>query len=275
MEKNRLNEILQYLIEITAELQIEVANFMTKSNFDYLGEETGLGADGEPTTKIDKFAEEFIIKKMFNKFSCRITSEETGTKRYGTSKSDLSFIIDPIDGTKNAVRKIPFFSCSIAVLINGIVVVGVVRDLYNGDLFYAIRGNGSFYNNKKTPIKFNFKDDDMPVIFSRSISDSDFRRFKKMALITSDYRIFGCPSIEICYVAAKKFRAAIQIHEKPNATMMDLAAAQLILHEAGGRLVDEKMDEIKIVEDPAKRVNFIAMLNEDKKLKSEIENCLA
>lgn len=249
--------IIEYLKKLTNSLR-EKMQELSESKLD-LSKDMGTGADGEATTYIDAYAEKFLIDGISEKFKCKIMSEEMGIKSFGND--NLLFIIDPVDGTSNAKNRIPFFSCSIAALNNGELIAGLVRDLYNGDCFYAIKGRGSYYNSGKASARYIIDQRKSALLFSRPVSEADFSRYKKFAAGCGGYRILGCPSLEICYVASGKADAAIQIHENPRATIMDIAAAKLILEEAGGVLLNENKQEIKILEDPTYRTNFVACAN--------------
>ncbi len=255
METLDIVEITTFLKNLTERLRLETQEIF-QNDLD-LSREIQIGADGEPTTYIDKYSEDFLINAISKKFKCKIMSEELGIKNFGDN-GKLFFIIDPIDGTSNAKRRLPFFSCSIAVLNDCDIVASIVKDLYNGDCFYAIKGAGAYYNNKKLAINYPDKPKKSVLLLSRPVSEKDFEFYKKITSEFGSNRIFGSPSLEICYVAAGKADAAIQIHEQPRATIMDIAAAKLILKESGGILLNETGKEIGIIEDPKYRTNFIA-----------------
>ena len=76
----------------------------------------GRGAGGDKMKKIDLVAEKAIIETIEeNKISCTLISEETGTKKIGQNPSNFYLTVDPIDGTTNAIRGIPFINTSLAV----------------------------------------------------------------------------------------------------------------------------------------------------------------
>ena len=77
------------------------------------GEKVGMGADGTPTKRIDAEADEVAFIHLKRHGDIRVISEESGVTVYGDSEKTV--VIDPIDGTFNAVRDIPFYSTSIAV----------------------------------------------------------------------------------------------------------------------------------------------------------------
>ncbi|NIR87066.1 inositol monophosphatase, partial [Candidatus Bathyarchaeota archaeon] len=78
--------------------------------------EFGKGAGGDTMKKIDIAAENALIQTLQNrKVSCTLISEETGTKKIGPKPDSFYLTTDPLDGTTNAIRGLPFIATSIAV----------------------------------------------------------------------------------------------------------------------------------------------------------------
>jgi myo-inositol-1(or 4)-monophosphatase len=108
----------------------------------------GIGASGDKTYPIDKVAEDIILSGLDESGEAlTIVSEEAGIRdiRGGGKK----VLIDPIDGSRNAVSGIPFFCASIAVAdgnMVGDIETAYVVNLVNGDEFWAERGKGAFLN---------------------------------------------------------------------------------------------------------------------------------
>ncbi|MCD6467816.1 MAG: sugar kinase, partial [Thermoplasmata archaeon] len=114
-----------------------------------LGRKIGIGADGTATEYIDKIAEDIAIKYVRkSKVAVNILSEEAGFLDFG---GEYTLIIDPIDGTRNAVRGIPFYATSIAVgkdTLNS-VEYGIVMNIPTGDTYIAEKGEGVYLNNRR------------------------------------------------------------------------------------------------------------------------------
>ena len=253
------HEIVQYLVQISGELKEEL-NKLFLRDID-LGMKLKIGEDGEPTTYVDGFAEDFLIKKISSKFKCAIMSEESGFIESGDH--NLLFVIDPIDGTSNAKIKLPFFSCSIGVYYNDEPVVGIVRDLYNGDIFTGIKGEGAFLNGRIIKVRRFKKISDTVITSGRPLCKEDILLYEKINFATKANRLFACPSLEICYVASGKTNWALQIHKNPCAKMMDVAGAHIILKEAGGSLFEPSGSNICLIKDVKAKFNFIACPDDD------------
>lgn len=256
-----LNEIEDAFIELKGLIQDRHAQGCN------LAKNLGIGADGEVTTYIDDFSERFLIDR-FGRYE--MLTEEKG--RIGNS--DIVLIIDPIDGTTNAKRNFGWFSVAIAIYskTENAVIGGFVGDLRTGDVYKAQKHKGSYLNGNricvsKTTLNKSF------VGVSRPIYDADFSLFRKIVQAGSSARMIGCPSLEICSVASGKLDWSCQIHTKPHATVMDVAAAGIILNEAGGLILNERMGKIPLSLNLMNRFNFIAFSPSLKKELKKIFLC--
>ncbi len=126
-----------------------------------------MGADGTPTKLIDLVAEEKVVEILEeSKRPVTLISEEIGEFKIGKGPSEAVFVVDPLDGTRNAIKNIPAYGISIAVadpmgasklvtdpskLIISDVEMGFVKNFATGDIYSAKKGNGAFLNG--IPIK--------------------------------------------------------------------------------------------------------------------------
>jgi len=121
--------------------------------------EFGVGAGGDISRNIDIIARKncFRLSKEI-KFECVVLGEECG--RVELSDKPKGFVImDAIDGSANAVRGVPFFCSSLAFATENklsSITDGVITNLSNGEMYWASKNKGAFYNNKQ--IKVHKKD---------------------------------------------------------------------------------------------------------------------
>ena len=113
----------------------------------------GIGAGGDTIKRIDLVAEKALIDtlKAYNA-SCTLISEETGTKKIGTHPHDYYLTTDPLDGTTNAVRGLPFTATSLAVSKQPYlqtVETALVHDLIHNIVYTAQKGKAHTETNKK------------------------------------------------------------------------------------------------------------------------------
>jgi fructose-1,6-bisphosphatase/inositol monophosphatase family enzyme len=115
-----------------------------------LGLDEGLGADGAPTSRIDRVAEEAALaylERLPPRWRFNILSEECGLIDRGAA---LTLVIDPIDATNNAITDFPYYAFSVAAL-DGRPVAGCVINLPTGDEWTAARGAGARLNGRLLP----------------------------------------------------------------------------------------------------------------------------
>ena len=217
-----------------------------------LDKNVGIGADGTPTKQIDKLAEDIAIECLrHSKIPVNLLSEEIGFLDFG---GEYTIILDPIDGTKNAVRGIPFYAVSVAVGKRSLkdVEFGVVINIPSGDIFRAEKGKGSFLNGKAIVTPHSTREKPLCSI----VPCREFERRGNLLLRHSHIRSLGAASLEISYVASGAIDCFICLKEHLRIT--DIAAAVLILKEAGGAICNGSGEEIEMPLDVTKRTSVIA-----------------
>jgi len=124
-------------IEACIKANEEIAEAL-KDGFDASWfEKTEIGAGGDVSSKLDLMAETIFVKYL-SSFG-QIESEESGIIGEGNEK----IIIDPIDGSANALSLFPFYGTSVAKInAEGILDAAIVCNLANGDIFFTTTANG-------------------------------------------------------------------------------------------------------------------------------------
>jgi len=188
----------------------------------------GAGEGGDETTAIDHAAEEAILARV-REAAGAVVSEEVG--RVGGSALPL-LVVDPIDGSLNAKRGIPFFSLSIAVAEGetmGDVVFGFVHDFGSGEEWTARRGGGAWLNGE--PLGAVRPKDEIEILsFEATLTSLVAREAPKVADLAYRLRIMGSLALSLCHLAAGRVDAVCSL--KP-ARSVDIAAAQLLCRELG------------------------------------------
>jgi len=225
----------------------------------------GVGAGGDATTRIDAIAERVVIEYLGkNGISCILVAEESGVRRIGL-EPEAYLVVDGIDGTTNAVRGIDFASTSIAVSPADSldrVESAIVTRLDNGKSYTAQRGRGGRYDGKK--IRPSTVRNLMEAVIAVDISRSPENLRKVLPLLeeSSHIRCLGSASLEICQVASGHLDACVDVREKLRIT--DIAAAVLILREAGGLIVNphkKRLENVPLT--VANRFSVMAAANEE------------
>lgn len=225
----------------------------------------GLGAGGDVIKKIDLAAENALVQTLQDHgVSCTLISEEAGTKEIGSSPSSCYLTTDPLDGTTNAVRGAPFMAISLAVSKKPYlkdVETALVCDPVHDVTYTAEQGKGAFRNQEMIQPSST-------TSLEEAVMGVDFNTLRIRELVlrlipllekARHLRHFGADALEICYVADGKTDAFIDIRGKLRAT--DIAAAYLILREAGGIMATPDGNELDVALDATQRVAFIAAAN--------------
>jgi myo-inositol-1(or 4)-monophosphatase len=188
----------------------------------------GAGLGGDETTAIDKAAEDAILARI-REDAGAIVSEEVG--RVGGGALPL-VVVDPIDGSLNAKRGIPFFALSIAVAEGEMmddVVFGFVHDFGSREEWTARRGEGAWLNGE--PLGAVAPEDKVEILsFEATLTSLVARDAPKVADLAHRLRIMGSLALSFCHLAAGRVDAVCSL--KP-ARSVDIAAAQLLCREVG------------------------------------------
>ena len=185
-------------------------------------------------TEIDKKAEDFIVGKIKQSFpEHTIIAEESGKTQGNKGKN---WYIDPVDGTSNYARGLPFFSVSIGFEENGLMQFGCVYDPVRDESFSAERGKGAWLNSKKIRVsKTNRLIDAMLVTgfpYNLEQENNNLGHFSEIIKEVHVVRRLGSAALDQVYVAAGRLDAYWEI----GVESWDIAAGTLIIEEAGGKI---------------------------------------
>jgi fructose-1,6-bisphosphatase/inositol monophosphatase family enzyme len=251
-----MDEKLIHLAQYVVEKISKAVKKEAKTNFYKFGKTIGVGADGTPTSYVDKIAEDIALKILErSEIKVNLLSEEVGFVDFGGTHV---FVLDPVDGTRNAYRGIPFYSVSLAIGTTKIsdIEYGIVKNIPTGDVFTAIRRHGSFIN--KTPIRVC--EVPSPELLS-SISLGKNHTSKAGSLSKKgNIRSFGSASLEMCMVAISAFD--YYFVGKDILRVVDIAASTLIVREAGGFVKTMSGDDLDMGFNLEQRTSVIAACSE-------------
>ncbi len=212
------------------------------------------GAGGDISMEIDLIAEKVIIDTLEKaNVNLLLISEEVGEIYIGEEEKAKDnqnvLIVDPIDGSNNAARGVPYCSVSIAYAIGNKVSdikKAVVLNLITKDIYWAEKGNGAYYKN--TPIHVSDLDISQKCFFELNLPMKNLmENFLKLSpLIRSFYRIriLGSSALTLCQIASGNMEAFINLRESNR--LVDVAAGILILKEAGGKIFSLSGENIDI-----------------------------
>ncbi len=193
--------------------------------------------DDSIVTEVDLKVEEFLKSKIKEKYPDHSIYGEETEKNIGKN----TWYIDPIDGTTNFSKKIPFFTTSIGFegekISFGVVYAPITDELFYSDGSYSYLNGSKLSVEKETTLENSYlsmchgRDEK-----NRKIAGSILKHFK---MASKEIRKFGSASLEICYVAASRFDAFFG----PGINLWDFKGAYYIAREAGFYIKDEKIKE--------------------------------
>lgn len=242
--------------ELLTEAADAVFDAVSKLEKPRFSEDAGMGADGTPTQLVDKVAEEAVfnvLQKHGNPLN--ILSEERGFVNNG---SEHTLVLDPLDGTFNAVQGIPFYATSLAVGKRTLSDVqhAVVKNLVTGTLYSAEKGKGAFSDGKRLSTRELGKRSVFGVYIGSMAENESFR----IAKLGRRARNFGAAALELCLVAQGSLDAYyLYTNASAKLRVMDIAAGTLILREAGGEVLDHDGRVLDVPLDIKTRTDILAV----------------
>jgi myo-inositol-1(or 4)-monophosphatase len=202
-------------------------------------------------TEADTLAESAIVDAIKSRLpDAMIVGEELSPKAL-TDSPGITFVVDPLDGTTNFLHGFPEYSVSIAVMLDGDLVAGVVRNLTRPETFTATRQGGEYVNGERISVSretephralfgtgFPFKRHDLLEKYAR--------QFVQVSRHTAGVRRAGSAAIDLCNVACGRFDAFWELVLAP----WDIAAGVLIIREAGGIVTDLNGEQKRVADGP-------------------------
>lgn len=247
------------LLAATERVRRNLSRISTK---EARGRTLGMGASGDNTLYADKVAEDELLKALKGSGDVRILSEEAGLM--GDPGAKTLAVVDPLDGSSNFARGIPFYCTSVAIVEGDTIediAVGVVRDLVSGDAYSAVKGKGARRNGARIATASSSELSKSAV--GVDLSKGGAERVKGLAALIGSCKRhvhFGANALELCYVADGRTDAFVDLRDRIRIT--DLAAAYLIASEAGAVITRADGKGLDGVFDLFHRLSFVASANE-------------
>ena len=226
-------------LEHAKRVGIEAAYNAAKILRDHFGHLSRIGQKGafDLVTEADMASEKMIIQTIRDAFPDHaILAEESGAN---PGNAEYQWIIDPLDGTTNYAHQLPIFSIAIALAVHHEVVLGLVLNPMDGELFSAISGKGAALNDTAIQVSSTASVHNsllvtgFPYDFSEII-EPVMQRFSICQYTSQGVRRLGSAALDICYVACGRFDGFWEQNLKP----WDKAAAAVIATEAGAEITD-------------------------------------
>jgi myo-inositol-1(or 4)-monophosphatase len=207
---------------------------------NYFERRVGFELKGEfdLVTEADRASERLVVERLRTHFPTHgIVAEEGGGCE---TSSEYRWFVDPLDGTTNFAHSFPVFNVTLGLQRAGETIAGVVYDPIRQEMFSAERGAGAYLNGRR-----------IKVSTARNLSDSlastgfpsrkrhhnvNIHFYYQLAMASHGVRRTGSAAIDLAYVAAGRLDFFWEFGLKP----WDMAAGNLLVQEAGGRVSDMK-----------------------------------
>ncbi|MDR3491901.1 MAG: inositol monophosphatase family protein [Gammaproteobacteria bacterium] len=206
--------------------RLDTVQVSEKSPYDYV-------------TDIDKQAEREIIAVIRKAYPDHgIIGEEGGE----TAGNEFTWIIDPLDGTRNFIHGVPHFCVSIAISHKGKIEHGVIYDPVRQELFTASRGKGAQVNDRRMRVSKRSNPNECllgtgsPHTHNASETTAYMNSLSSVLESCKDIRRAGSAALDLAYVAAGRYDGFWEM----GLNLWDIAAGSLMVKEAGGLVSDFK-----------------------------------
>jgi myo-inositol-1(or 4)-monophosphatase len=188
-------------------------------------------------TQFDEDAQDMILRALRKEYpDFGFLSEEDVSEDVDLP---VKWIIDPLDGTTNFAHGLPIWAVSIALEVNGVVILGVVYDPNRNEMFSGLKQRGAWLNRKRIRVSttrelgHSLLVTGFPYDIRRS-KENNLLQFNTFAVRAQAVRRLGSAALDLCYTACGRFDGYWEMKLSP----WDQAAGALILQEAGGRITD-------------------------------------
>ena len=186
-------------------------------------------------TQVDITVQNFLKEELFILVpDIRFLGEETGLQNMN---ADSFGILDPVDRTTNLMHDYQHSVVSLALCQQDEIVMGIVYDPFREDIFYAMKGKGSFLNGQPIHVSNVGKLSDTMIgmgTAKRELADENFARLRRVFGQCQDIRRIGSAALELAYTACGRQGGYFEIYLNP----WDYAAGMLLIQEAGGKVTD-------------------------------------
>lgn len=221
----------------------------------------GIGASGDKTLAADRDAENAILEVIGQTDDTRVVSEERGV--IGRKSARWNVLVDPLDGSSNFERGIPFYCTSISVVQGNRMMdtqFAVVRNLVNGDVYFAKKGRGATKNNRA--IQTSGKSELGESFVAVDLCSGGPAVVARLAILLGSVKRqlhFGANALELCALAEGSLDGFVDIRARMRVT--DFGAGYLIVKEAGGVVTGDRGEEIDPRLDLQERFSYVGAGN--------------
>lgn len=229
---------------------------------DTWADDVGIGADGTLTVEADRAAEAALLDVLATRApDTVICSEEAGVSGDG----DVLLIVDPVDGTNNAVRGIPYWGLAVAVVVDGEARHGFVRNVPARQDVFGTRGTGDVgvtWSGRHVRTTRCTRLDEAVLASQRPAEPGALRRVEQLFVRSRMTRLLGAAVVDLAAVACGVLDGYVNVNADPamgfGEKVVDYAAGAVLIEAAGGVVTDAAGAPLPFAPDLAARVPVVA-----------------
>ena len=213
-----------------------IAYHAGKIMLKYFSSDNGARYKGDRTivTLADTKINSYLIEKVKEKYPTHAVDGEE--EQFGNSK--YVWVCDPVDGTAMYARHIPVAVFSLALVVDGNPIVGVIYDPFTDNMYSAVKGKGVFQNGKSIAVNDYDLDDNRSVCHFDMWPKAEYDIYPVMQELGKRAYFVGIGSIIRACTCVANGEFSLAIFPGTIRKYCDIAAAKIIVEEAGGRVTD-------------------------------------
>lgn len=228
---------LQTLCQDVCSLSRKTGAFILNERQRFTEEKIEIKGKNDFVSYVDKNSEKQLVEGLSSLLPGSGFIAEEGTSSF--KGETYNWIIDPLDGTTNFIHGLPCYAISIALVKNGIPVLGVIYEINLNECFYAWENGPAYMNGNEIHVSKSSKLSETLIATGFPYYDYDrmdeyinvFRNFMKN---TRGLRRLGSAATDLAYVACGRFDGFYEYSLQP----WDVAAGAFIVQQAGGKVTD-------------------------------------
>lgn len=214
----------------------DIAKEAKKIMLKYFNSNNGACYKGDKTivTLADKEINTYLIDRVKEKYPAHSVDGEE--EKFG--KSDYVWVCDPVDGTAMYARHIPVAVFSLALVVNGEPLVGVVYDVFTDNLYSAIKGEGAYKNEEKISVNSYDLEDKESMGHYDMVNHFEYNVYDVIKELAKKTYFISVGSIIRASVCVAEGGFSVAIFPGTKGKNCDIAAVKVIVEEAGGKVTD-------------------------------------
>lgn len=225
--------------------------------------------DASPVTQADRIANALIVQRLEQAYPDYGILAEESRDDLSRLQKEWCWIVDPIDGTREYIKRNGEFTVNIALAFRHEIQLGVIYVPVSGELYYAVRGGGAFCrgDGKERRIRVSERTEGLVMLIGRTSQPEASKRLIEQNKDRISSVISTGSSLKGCLIA----RGDADVYYRFGPTMeWDLAAMDIIVQEAGGIIAEfDHMPFRYNRADPLNRDGFYVVNHVDNRLRME------